>query len=81
MRTATVASAMLPPMSPADEQAANEALYDRLLAEHAWLAPAIAEVDMTLVRYFRALSPEEKFEQLRRMGELWEAGRAASERR
>ena len=72
---------MLPPMSPADEQAANEALYDRLLAEHAWLAPAIAEVDMTLVRYFRALSPEEKFEQLRRMGELWEAGRAASERR
>ena len=68
-------------MSPAHEQAANEALYDRLLAEHAWLAPAIAEVDMSLVHYFRALTPEEKFEHLRRMVELWEAGLAASERR
>jgi hypothetical protein len=56
---------MLPPMSPAGEQAANEALYDRLRAGHAWLAPAVAEVDLSLVRCLR--------EQ--------EAGRAASERR
>ncbi len=68
-------------MTPEEEKAANEALYNRLLAEHAWLAPAMAEVDMTLVRYFRSLSADEKFEHLRRMGELWEAGRAAAERR
>jgi hypothetical protein len=63
---------MLVAMAPSFETDAD--FVARLLAGSPSLARAVAEVDQTLLDHCLSLTPDERLQQLRRMGKLWEVG-------